>query len=97
MSRLPRLLQQDIDERMRELTGWQQQGDTLTREYTLPNFAAAVGFVNAVAILAEKADHHPDISLYSWNRVRLVLSTHDSAGLTERDFQLAAHIDSVLP
>ncbi len=92
MSRLPRLSQQDIDERMRGLNGWQQKDNTIEREYTLPNFAAAVGFINAVAILAEKADHHPNIELYGWNHVRLTLSTHDRQGLTDYDFQLAAHI-----
>ncbi len=95
MSRLPRLSQQDIDERIRGLNGWQQKDNTIAREYTLPNFAAAVGLINAVAILAEKADHHPNIELYGWNHVRITLYTHDKDGLTDHDFRLAAQIDEL--
>ena len=95
MSRLPRLSQQEIDERMKELYGWQQNDRTIAREYTLANFAAAVGLINAVAVLSEKADHHPNIELYGWNHVRITLYTHDKDGLTDHDFQLAAQINEL--
>jgi 4a-hydroxytetrahydrobiopterin dehydratase len=49
--------------------------------------------VNLVADLAEQANHHPDILVHGWNRVRLTLSTHSQGGLTEADFELAARID----
>lgn len=74
---------------------WNLQGNTIEREFTAANFAAAVGFINAVAVMAETADHHPDILLYGWNKVKIILSTHDQGGLTELDFMLAAKIDSV--
>ena len=57
------------------------------------SFPAAISFVNRVADLAEKADHHPDIDI-RYDRVRLRLSTHSEGGLTRRDFDLAAQIDS---
>jgi len=63
------------------------------REYKLADFATAIVFVNRVAELAEVANHHPDILLHGWNRVRLELSTHSEGGLTDADFALARQID----
>jgi len=53
-----------------------------------------MGFVNSVALLAEKANHHPDIDI-RWNTITLTLSTHSAGGLTEKDFTLAAEIDAL--
>mgnify|MGYP000971206850 CR=1 FL=1 len=74
---------------------WTQNGATIEREIPTSNFAAAIGLVNAVAILAEQADHHPDILVYGWNKVRITLSTHDQGGLTILDFRLAKAIDAL--
>ena len=63
------------------------------RELKFADFAAAIAFVNRVAELAERANHHPDILVHGWNRVRLTLSTHSDGGLTDADFELAAGID----
>jgi 4a-hydroxytetrahydrobiopterin dehydratase len=52
-----------------------------------------MAFVNRVAELAERANHHPDILLHNWNEVRLTLSTHSAGGLTDLDFQLAEQVD----
>ena len=60
------------------------------RESTLADFAAAIGFVDRVAGLAEAANHHPDILVHGYNRVRLTLSTHSAGGLTAADFDMAA-------
>lgn len=95
MSRFPLLLQEEIDERLGQLQTWKQKDDTIERERTLPNFAAAIGFINAVAILSEKADHHPNILLYGWNHVRITLYTHDKNGLTDHDFALARQIEEL--
>jgi 4a-hydroxytetrahydrobiopterin dehydratase len=54
-----------------------------------------MGFVQSVALLAEKADHHPDIDI-RWNKVTLMLSTHSEGGLTEKDFSLAVQINSLI-
>ncbi len=54
-----------------------------------------MGFVNRVAEVAEAANHHPDILVHDWNRVRLSLTTHARGGLTEADFALAAQIDAL--
>ena len=66
----------------------------IAREFTFPDFVAAMKFVNAVADLAESEGHHHDIHI-NWNRVKLVLWTHDLGGLSENDFVLAAKIDGL--
>ncbi len=71
-------------------------GSSIVREYKLADFAAAITFVNRVAELAEAADHHPDILLHGWNKVRLTLCTHSLGGLTDADFQLAGQIDRLV-
>ena len=63
------------------------------REWTFADFAQAIAFVNRVAEAAEAANHHPDITVHGWNKVRLELSTHSQGGLTEADFGMAARID----
>ncbi len=67
--------------------------DAIVRDLTFANFADAIAFVNRVAEAAEAANHHPDILVHGWNKVRLTLSTHSQGGLTDADFQLAAQID----
>jgi 4a-hydroxytetrahydrobiopterin dehydratase len=81
----------------RRLAGraWARQGQTIAREWTFADFAAAIAFVNSVAELAQDAGHHPDILVHRWNRVRLELSTHSAGGLTEADFALAEQIDGL--
>jgi 4a-hydroxytetrahydrobiopterin dehydratase len=63
------------------------------REWTLADFAAALRFVARVGALAEAANHHPDILVHGWNRVRLTLSTHSEGGITQADLDLARRID----
>jgi 4a-hydroxytetrahydrobiopterin dehydratase len=86
--------QQEIE---RRLTGseWSHERALLVRERKLADFAAAIAFVNRVAEVAEQANHHPDILVHGWNRVRLELSTHSEGGITEADFALAARIDQL--
>jgi 4a-hydroxytetrahydrobiopterin dehydratase len=74
---------------------WQQDGQAIVREWKLEDFAQAIAFVNRVAEVAEAANHHPDILLHAWNKVRLELSTHSQGGLTQADFDMAARIDQI--
>ncbi len=74
---------------------WEREQEAIVREWKVENFAAAIEFVNAVGVLAEAANHHPDILLHGWNNVRLTLSTHSAGGITESDFELAAVIDQL--
>ena len=72
---------------------WELHGESISRTFVHRDFVAAMGFVTKVAIAAEVADHHPDIDI-RWNKVKLVLSTHDQGALTSKDTDLAAQFDS---
>ncbi len=78
-----------------EGTNWRRQGDALVRDLECDDFAEAVAFVNRVAEAAAAADHHPDILIHGFNRVRLTLTTHSAGGLTDKDFELARVIDGL--
>jgi 4a-hydroxytetrahydrobiopterin dehydratase len=85
----------DIDERLAALDGWTRDGDAIVRERELKDFATAMAWVNAIADEAEAADHHPDILIHGWNKVRLSVTNHSAGGLTQADFDLAATIDAL--
>ena len=70
--------------------------DAIRREFRFGNFSEAWGFMSRVALLAEKHDHHPEW-FNVWNRVEIVLSTHDACGLSMRDVTLARAIDALVP
>lgn len=74
---------------------WDLDEGSITRTFRFPDFVEAMGFVNRVALLAEKTFHHPDIDI-RWNQVTLTLSTHSEGGLTAKDVDLAASIDARL-
>ena len=73
---------------------WSKRGKTIVRTFVFKDFPAAIKFVNAVAKLAEKAWHHPDIDI-RWNKVTLTLTTHDAGGLSARDIAMARAIDEI--
>jgi len=90
---MPKLTDPELDIALRDLPNWQLEDGKLIRDYTFPDFVAAIAFVNKVAGLAESANHHPDIDI-RYNQVRLGLISHDSGGLTRRDIKLANRIDA---
>lgn len=92
---MPRLTTAEVTEKLAAIPVWQLSGSNIERTITFADFPAAIAFVNKVAEAAENANHHPDIDI-RWNKVRLALSSHDAAGLTERDFKLAGIIDSLV-
>jgi len=86
----------DIERRLSALEGWRlTSAGEIELDLQLADFAGALEFVNRVGALAERANHHPDMLLHGWNRVRLTLSTHSEGGLTQADFSLAAAIDGL--
>jgi 4a-hydroxytetrahydrobiopterin dehydratase len=88
---------QQIEAHLGRVRGWVREGDAIVRDARLADFAAAIAVVDAVAVVAEAANHHPDILVHGWNRLRLTLSTHSAGGLTAADFALAAQLDALLP
>jgi 4a-hydroxytetrahydrobiopterin dehydratase len=91
---MPKLTPSAIRSALPSVPKWTKRGAILSRTFEFKDFPAAIRFVNAVAKLAEKAWHHPDIDI-RWNKVTLALTTHDEGGLTEKDFTLAAKFDHV--
>ena len=92
---MPRLSDGDIDTGLREIAGWERNGDEIVRTVRFPEFMDGIRFINLVADMAEAADHHPDIDI-RYRNVRFALSTHDQGGLTEKDFELAKQINAAL-
>ena len=85
---------EQLAEAMAGVPKWQRKGRVISRTCVFKDLPAAVKFVTAVAIAAEKAWHHPDIDIRS-NKVTFALTTHDEGGLTAKDFALAAKIDAL--
>jgi 4a-hydroxytetrahydrobiopterin dehydratase len=82
--------------RMAQNSVWREEDESLVRDYEFKDFAAAMAFVNRVAEAAEAANHHPDILVHGWNKVRLTLTTHSEGKLTENDRAMAERIDAIL-
>ncbi|HEY6138537.1 MAG TPA: 4a-hydroxytetrahydrobiopterin dehydratase [Thermoanaerobaculia bacterium] len=82
----------DIDNRLQSLPGWHLRDNAIERELRFRDFVEAFGFMTAVALSAERMNHHPEWSNV-YNRVTIRLTTHDTGGVSERDFALAAEID----
>ena len=85
------------DTAMQQLPQWTYDADAkgIRRVLRFADFAEAFGFMTRVAILAEKADHHPEwFNVY--NRVEILLTTHDADGLSQRDIDLASAIDAIM-
>ncbi|MDO6415665.1 4a-hydroxytetrahydrobiopterin dehydratase [Sphingomonas sp. BIUV-7] len=80
-----------------DLPGWSADAerDGIRRRFVFADFIEAFGFMTKVALLAEKSDHHPEWTNV-WNRVDMLLTTHDAGGLSQRDIALAAEIDALL-
>ena len=83
---------EEIEQRLDELGDWEREGDEIQKVFEFDDFTAAMSFVNDVAKMADRYDHHPDIDI-RWNKVKLALSTHSEGGLTTLDFDLANDIE----
>lgn len=88
---MSRLDEAEIGLRLAALPGWERRGDEIRRTFVFGDFVGALAFVERVGALAEAANHHPDIDI-RYSKVTLALTTHDSGGLTARDFDLAERI-----
>jgi 4a-hydroxytetrahydrobiopterin dehydratase len=85
----------EIKDKLSGLSSWNYSEGQIGKEYTLKDFSEALSFVNKVGAFAEEINHHPDILMHSWNKVRIMVSTHSEGGITEKDFQLAEKIETV--
>lgn len=90
------LTNQQILEQLKSLKNWIYVNNSISKEFEFKDFIEAMAFVSSAALEAEKMDHHPDILIYGWNKVKINLSTHSAGGVTEKDFQLAKKIEERL-
>jgi 4a-hydroxytetrahydrobiopterin dehydratase len=86
--------EEEITTALAGLPGWERHDDTIDKTFKRPDFAQAMEFVNALAVMAEDARHHPDIDI-RYNRVKVALTTHDAGGLTQADLDLAQGIEGL--
>jgi len=92
---MPKLKLAEVKSALEKVPEWRRRGLTISRTFQFKDFPAAIKFVSKVAVMAEKAWHHPDIDI-RWNKVTLVLTTHDQGGLTAKDFALAQKFDRLV-
>lgn len=83
-----------VTAKLQSLPGWESNGTRIAKEFRFHDFEATMAFVNAVADIARREDHHPDLEV-GYSRVRVAYSTHSAGGLTERDFNCAAQIEQL--
>lgn len=92
---MEKLTEQGVNEKLGTIdSNWNLKGDFIQREFVFNDFVAAFGFMTEIAIIAEKANHHPNWENV-YNKVKIALSTHDAGGLTQKDFDLASGIDKI--
>jgi 4a-hydroxytetrahydrobiopterin dehydratase len=93
---MPDVLSPDAVDRLvgSELTGWSREGDTLVRAIESETFALGIRLVDAVAVVADELNHHPDMDI-RWTTVTFRLSTHSAGGITGNDIELAKRIDAL--
>lgn len=89
------LNENEVKNSLDNLDGWFYLNNSIEKEFTLKTFADAVALIVKIGIEAEKIDHHPDLLLHSWNKVKVILSTHSEGGVTGNDFKLAQTIDEI--
>ena len=75
--------------------GWEIKNKFLEKEFKFADFTEAINFINQILPLAEEADHHPDILIYSYNCVKIMLYTHSEQKVTAKDYELAKKIDLI--
>lgn len=83
-----------IKKQLQLLNSWSHIDDAIEKNYSFTNFAEALAFINKVGAIAEKMNHHPEL-FNVYNKVKLRLTTHDTHGITQKDFDLAAAVDAI--
>ena len=89
------LTDSEISARMADIPDWARDGDAMSRTVRFDTFADGIDFISRLAPVADDADHHPDIDI-RYRNVKFALTSHDSGGITDRDFTMAAKIDGLL-
>lgn len=86
---------QEIQEHLTTLSGWEHKADTLVKDFNFNNFMESMAFANQIAPLAEEMGHHPDL-IISYSKVTVSLTTHEAKAVTQKDFDLALKVDQLV-
>lgn len=89
------LTSKKINQWLNEIEGWSYSNSQIAKEFEFTDFKQTLSFVNKVGNTAEEINHHPDIFIHSWNKVKFIISTHSKGGVTENDFILARKIEEL--
>jgi 4a-hydroxytetrahydrobiopterin dehydratase len=89
------LNENEITQHIKAVNNWRFSENQIGKEFKFKDFKEALSFINKVGEFAEDMNHHPDILLHSYNKVKITLSSHDAGGVTEKDFKLAKKIESI--
>ena len=90
-----KLSAEEISEKLNDLDGWTAEDNNLKKRFSFTNFAESLNFVNKAGEIAERLDHHPDIT-FGWGYAEFAMTTHDRGGITDFDFALAKEIDDLM-
>ncbi len=91
----PRLADAEVSARLAPLAGWTQKANAVEKTFTFANYHETIAFVTAVAFIAHREDHHPDLGVH-YNRCTVTYSTHSAGGVTLNDLICAARVESLL-
>ena len=89
-----KLTADEVKAALENVRGWKAENDRLRKRFGFADFSASLAFVNKIGEAADALDHHPDIKL-GWGYAEVEITTHDRAGITGKDFELAAKIDDL--
>ncbi len=89
-----KLSENEIENELAKLEGWKKEGIAIKKTFSTGSFIAGTNFLNKIAGVAEKINHHPDVFL-TYQNITFLITTHSEGGLTEKDFELAEMIDEV--
>ena len=92
----PKLSDDEVETLAQQIPGWSVEDGKLTRDLKLKNFKEALALVNRIGELAEAENHHPDLCIHGWNRVRIDFYTHTAQGISRNDFILAAKVNELV-
>ena len=92
----PRLAASELDAHLRALPGWTLEGNAIAKTFRFGDYAETIAFVNAVAAIAQREDHHPDLAVH-YDHCSVTWSTHSAGGVTLNDIVCAAQVDELRP
>lgn len=90
-----KLTNEDILSKLSDGWSYDEKTRAIVKEFTMISFSSAAEFIGKIAPIANEQDHHPDILLHDYKKVKVMLSTHDAGGVTSNDFKLAKAIDAL--